>query len=192
MDRIAIVGNAGGGKSVLARALGEALGLPVHTVDDVQWRPGWTRAPLDEVAAAHAAWLVGPRWVIDGWGSWELMAERFAAADTIVLVDFPLRVHYRWAIKRQLECAVGLRRDWPPPGCAALPITRELLRLMKRVHLEMRPRLVVLLDEPKLREKVVTLRSPRELRRWRDGVRDAGGRSAVRRGRDPLGPATNR
>ena len=178
MHRIAIIGNAGGGKSVLARALGATLGLPVRAVDDVQWRPGWTRAPLDEVSAAHSAWLAEPRWVIDGWGSWELMTERFAAADTIVLVDFPLHVHYRWALRRQLEVALGLRRDWPPPGCRALPITRELLRLMKRIHVEVRPRLLSLLDDAHFREKVVRLRSPAELRGWR---------SAVGGGREPSG-----
>ena len=170
MTRIAIIGNAGGGKSVLARAVGAALGLPVRVIDDVQWRPGWTRAPLDEVSAAHAAWLREGRWVIDGWGNWELMTARFAAADTIVHVDFPLHVHYRWALKRQLECALGVRRDWPPPGCRALPITRELLRLMKRVHVEMRPRLLALLAEPRFRDRVVHLRSPKELRAWRDAV----------------------
>jgi adenylate kinase family enzyme len=36
MHRIAIIGNAGGGKSILARRLGAALCLPVYTVDDVQ------------------------------------------------------------------------------------------------------------------------------------------------------------
>lgn len=167
MTRIAIVGNAGGGKSLLARALGESLGLPVRVIDDVQWRPGWTPAPGEAVRAAHAAWLAEPRWVIDGWGSFELMTERFAAADTIVLVDFPLRVHYRWALKRQLEVALGIRRDWPPPGCRALPMTRELLRLMKRVDEEFLPPLVALLDEPRFRTKVVRLRSPSALRAWR-------------------------
>ena len=43
MTRVAIIGNAGGGKSLLARYLGETLRLPVHTIDDVQWDPGWKR-----------------------------------------------------------------------------------------------------------------------------------------------------
>ncbi len=33
MRRIAIIGNGAGGKSALARDLGRALDLPVHTVD---------------------------------------------------------------------------------------------------------------------------------------------------------------
>ena len=169
-QRIAIIGNAGGGKSVLARELGRAVGLPVHTIDDVQWEPGWTRAPADRVAERHREWLVGERWVIDGWGGWDLIEARFAAADTIVVVDFPLRVHYRWALRRQVEVALGLRRDWPPPGCAALPITRQLLGVMRHVHQELRPKLLALVDDVRFRDRVVQLRSPRELRRWRDTV----------------------
>jgi ATPase subunit of ABC transporter with duplicated ATPase domains len=53
MRRIAVIGNGGGGKSTLARALGQRLRIPVHEVDEVQWLPGWRRAPLDEVAIVY-------------------------------------------------------------------------------------------------------------------------------------------
>jgi hypothetical protein len=165
--RIAIIGNAGGGKSVLARQLGEAFGLTPRVIDDVQWRPGWERAPVEAVAAAHAAWLAEPAWIIDGWGSWPLIEERFAAADTIVIVDFPLRVHYRWALKRQVAAVLGLSRGWPPPGCRAWPITLELLRVMRRVDREFRPRLLALAADPRFRARVAHLRSPRALREYR-------------------------
>ena len=167
MRRIAIIGNAGGGKSVLARALGSALRLPVHTVDDVQWRPGWTRAPLSEVAATHDAWLAAPAWVIDGWGNWALIEARFVAADRIVVVDFPLWRHRWWAARRQVEAALGLRRDWPPPGCRALPATRRLWRVMTQVHEELRPRLLALVAEPRFAARAVVLRSPAELEAFR-------------------------
>jgi adenylate kinase family enzyme len=35
MRRIAVIGNGGGGKSTLAFALGQRLGIPVHEVDEV-------------------------------------------------------------------------------------------------------------------------------------------------------------
>ena len=165
--RIAIIGNAGGGKSVLARALGHALALPVHAIDDVQWRPGWTPAPPAAVAAAHAGWLAEPGWVIDGWGGWELIEARFAAADLIVVVDFPLWRHRWWAARRQVEATLGLRRDWPPAGCRALPVTRRLWDVMTRVHRELRPRLLALVAAPRFAARTVVLRSPAELRAFR-------------------------
>lgn len=167
MTRVAIIGNAGGGKSLLAQYLGRTFALPIHTIDDVQWEPGWVQAPTTRVADAHAEWLRSGRWIIDGWGSWELIEARFDAADTIVVVDFPLRMHYWWAMKRQLEAALGRRRDWPPTGCSALPVTRRLLRTMRYVHAELRPRLLALMAEPQFAERVVHLRSPHELRNWR-------------------------
>ena len=173
MTRIAIIGNAGGGKSLLCQHLGRVLGLPTHSIDDVQWGPGWTRAPAGRVAEAHAAWLRADRWIIDGWGGWDLIADRFAAADAIVLIDFPFRVHVRWALKRQLEVALGRRRDWPPPGCAAWPVTRELLRVMRYVHAELRPRLLALAADPRFSDRVVHLRSPRALREWKASIQPA-------------------
>ncbi len=167
MGKVAIIGNAGGGKSVLARALGTALNLPVHVIDDAQFEPGWRSAPLEEVAHFHDQWLAGSRWVIDGWGSWELIEPRFQEADTIVLVDFPLRIHYRWALERQLLALLGLSRGWPPKGCSAWGVTRRLLGVIRRVDCELRPRLLALVQEHEDSTRVVRLRSPRELRAFR-------------------------
>jgi hypothetical protein len=167
MQRIAIIGNAGGGKSVLARQLGAALALPVHVVDDVQWLPDWQRAPAAAIAAVHRRWMAEPIWIIDGWGEWDLIEARFESADTIVIVDFPLRVHYRWAIQRHLAAVLGLNRGWPPAGCRALPVTMRLLRVMRYVDREFRPRLLNLASEARFGGRVVYLRSPRELRRFR-------------------------
>ncbi len=170
MTRVAIIGNAGGGKSLLAQHLHRVLGLPLHTVDDVQWGPGWTRVPPSLVASAHAEWLSSDRWVIDGWGAWELIVARFAAADTIVLVDFPFPVHVRWAMRRQSEVRRGVRSDWPPKGCSAEGIADELLRTMQYIDREVRPRLLALVGEDRFAGRVVHLRSPRELQRWKAQV----------------------
>jgi adenylate kinase family enzyme len=68
MQRVAVIGNAGGGKSTLTRALAAKSGLPLYPVDKVQWQPGWQAVPEAEVTAALDAYAAEPRWVIDGWG----------------------------------------------------------------------------------------------------------------------------
>ena len=118
---------------MLGRYLERVLELPFHSVDDTQWGPGWTRMPSSCIAAAHAEWLQSDRWVIDGWGDWELIVARFAAADTIVLVDFPFATHVAWALRRQREVRRGLRTDWPPAGCSAIGIADRLLETMRYV-----------------------------------------------------------
>jgi hypothetical protein len=163
MKRIAIIGNAGGGKSTLARRLGATLAIPVHEIDLLQWRPGWVPAPAEEVAQTHDRWLASPAWVIDGWGSWEAIAARFDLADTIVVIDYPLALHYWWAIKRQVNCLLHSDVAWPPPGCRALPVTWRLLKMIWHIHWTMRPRLLELVARYHDGSHVVYIRSPRQL-----------------------------
>ena len=57
MKRVAIIGNAGGGKSTLARELATASGLPLHVLDKIQYLPGGTAVPHEGYLQAHAALL---------------------------------------------------------------------------------------------------------------------------------------
>jgi len=166
MQRIAIIGNAGGGKSALAREMGDVLDLPVYTFDDLQWRPGWTRTPANEIQIMHSEWLAQPKWIIDGWGSPEILARRFETADIIILVDFPIAIHYWWAIKRQLKAVLHVNRGWPPEGCEALPVTWRLLKLMWKIHKEMLPELVELIHQYAQDTCIVHFKSPQEMKQF--------------------------
>ena len=166
MRRIAVIGNGGGGKSTLARALGRHLAIPVHEVDEVQWLPGWRRAPLDEVAHILEGWAAEDSWIIDGFGPWPVIDRRMSRADTIVYVDLPLRVHLWWAARRQAVSFVR-RRAWA--GQSAPPSTLRLLRTLRRVH-EMRGDLLELVTKADRRAKLVHLRSSSEMARWVDEV----------------------
>ena len=66
INRIWITGNAGVGKTALARAIGEALGLPVHGLDAIVWQPGWKKTPDEHKLAAIRALTANERWVIEG------------------------------------------------------------------------------------------------------------------------------
>ncbi|MEO7963279.1 MAG: hypothetical protein ABIT38_05145 [Gemmatimonadaceae bacterium] len=170
MTRISMIGNAGGGKSMLAAAVGRILQLPVFTVDDVQWEPGWQPAPPERVAIAQAQWLARDGWVIDGWGSWELIEQRFAAADTIIFIDFPLSTHMRWVRQRQEEVQRGGRNDWTPPGCDAASAVDRLQRTMQYVDSVARPLLQEMLTRSTYASRTVMIRSPEELEQWRESL----------------------
>jgi adenylate kinase family enzyme len=160
--RVAVIGNGGGGKSTLARALGQHLGLPVHEVDEVQWLPGWRRAPLDEVAHTLEAWAAQDAWIIDGFGPWPVIDRRMGRADTIVYVDFPFRTHLWWAARRQVVSLVR-RSAWA--GQSAPPPSLLLFRTLRRVH-AMRSDLLELVTKSGRAAKLVHLRSPREVADW--------------------------
>lgn len=163
MTRIAIIGNAGGGKSTVARKLRDLLGLPLYPVDQLQWRPGWQAVPKDEFAEAHAKLLAEQRWIIDGWGDFDAIEERFRQADTIILVDYPLWRHYWWAIKRQFMCLFRPRIDGPP-GCPMLPVTHRLLKMIWSIDKHAMPRLRKLVSEHRDQKKTFHIHTLADLR----------------------------
>lgn len=88
MRRVVVYGVAGSGKSTLARRVGERLGLPYHSVDDLLWEPGWV--PVDPATQRErmAAICAGDCWVLDSaYSIWKDLA--LARADLIVGLDLP-------------------------------------------------------------------------------------------------------
>lgn len=163
MTRVAVIGNAGGGKSTMARKLAAAQNLPYHEVDLLQWRPGWTSVPADEFRRRHDTILASHAWIIDGFGPWDAIEKRFALADTLILVDHPLWVHFWWSAERLIAAARGERPEGPP-GCLWLPVTERVFKLIRDIHHEVRPRLLEMVDAQRSAGKAVYhIQSPEEL-----------------------------
>src|SRR5262245_58125647 len=101
MKRVAVFGNAGGGKSTLARRLAELTRLPLYTVDLMQFSAGGEPVRHDEYLQAHAELLRRDEWIIDGFGGVAPAWERFARADTLVHVDLPL-ISHGWRVTKRL------------------------------------------------------------------------------------------
>ncbi len=149
MTRVAIVGNAGGGKSTLGRRLAARYDLPFYSVDQLQWRPGWAPAPEQEVGARLDQIAATGRWIVDGWGPWSSLERRLLASDTIIFVDLPLWVHFWLAAERQIAAALGDDRIDPINGCDQLAVTKRLFETIWRVDQDLKPRLEALLDRYK-------------------------------------------
>src|SRR3954454_2258118 len=130
MARIVVIGNAAGGKSTLARQLARRRELPHIEVDRLLWQPDWTLTPQADYARAHAGAIAREKWVIDGLGAQDSIAERMARATDIILIDLPLWMHFWFAAERQHAWA---KLDHPPAGFAETPPTRELFRTMWEV-----------------------------------------------------------
>ncbi len=163
MQCVAVIGNAGGGKSTLCTRLSRALNIPVYMIDKIQWKPGWVYEAQEIVIKQHELILAQDSWIIDGWGPWEAIEARFKVADTIIFVDFPLYIHYWWSFKRQFMCLFRPRPDGPD-GCPMLPVTWRLVKTIWYVHTQARPRLLALLETFRVSTQVIEIRSPRELR----------------------------
>ena len=169
-----VIGNGGGGKSTLARALSGAWDLPWIEVDRIQFAPGWVRVADDEVRSALAAVHRTERWLIDGFGPWDSIVERFARADTLIWVDHPLWVHFWWAAERQIAVALGQPRLGGPEGCDLSEVTRQMFEAIGRVHDELRPRLLDLVDRHREGRTVHEIRSPEALDAFIGAIRGPG------------------
>lgn len=100
MQRIAILGCSGGGKSSLARALSRKLNLPLIHLDALHWLPGWVERDRTEFRRLQAEIVAADAWVIDGNYS-NTLDLRLPRADTIVVIDRSRllclwRVTWRW------------------------------------------------------------------------------------------------
>jgi adenylate kinase family enzyme len=159
-SKIAIIGNGGGGKTTLARELASKYALPLTHVDSIQYLPGMKVRDSQETSTILRQLALSERWLIDGFGTLEVMRHRFALADKIIFVDFPLWRHYWWCTKRQLKSITAPRAELPP-GCneATLASTWKLFQILWRVHSKIRPELQALFSQPEIVPKVVRISS---------------------------------
>ena len=105
MQRVAIVGTSGSGKSTVGRAISTAIGADFTEMDAIFHQADWEPLPPAEFMRRIGGVAAGDRWVIDGNYS-TVRPAVFARADTIVWLDLPRTVVMRQLIRRTL------RRIW--------------------------------------------------------------------------------
>ncbi len=160
--RIAVLGNAAGGKSTLSLELSRRLGVPYVSVDKALWRPGWRPAPPEEVARIHQGWMEEPGWVVDGWGDMALIGERLVRADAVVVVQHPLWRHCCWALKRQ-GAGILWGHSVGPDGCPLARKIWQLVKAMRWIHLYGMPELERRIKTVCRPDAVYRIRSPRQI-----------------------------
>lgn len=160
-----VIGNAGGGKSTLCRELCSLHALPYFAIDKIQWKPGWKQANSKEYDRAHDSLISGDRWLVDGYGSWESVLRRMDAADTIIVVDHPIWVHYWWATKRQVK-SLFIGRPDGPSGCPMWPVTLRLYKMMWWLHKAQRPMLLAEVQSRSNHTRFIHIQSPSALKRF--------------------------
>ena len=109
--RFSVVGTSGSGKTTLARAVSRSLSIPHIELDGIYHQPGWTRLPEREFRLRIVEEVARPDWVIDGNYS-EVRELVWAAADTVIFLDYPRPVIMSRVIRRSVVRAASRRRLW--------------------------------------------------------------------------------
>jgi adenylate kinase family enzyme len=165
MERILVIGPCGAGKSTLARQLGERLGLPVFHMDQLNWQPGWIGRGKAELRKQLDGVVIQPRWIIDGnYGG--TLPPRLERADTVIYLDFPIRLCLARLLRR-IWTWRGRSRPDMPDGC---PERFDLAFFFYVLQWNAGPRLRTEAALIGHEHKLIRMASPNALDRWMDSL----------------------
>lgn len=164
-DKIVIIGNAGGGKSVLSAKLSKAMAIPIFKLDKLQWNPGWVPTPVEQFNKLHDEILIKPKWIIDGFATMESIEKRCKAATTIIFIDHPVLIHLWWALKRQFLCLFRPRPDFVE-GCPMIPMTGKLIKMILAIDKLLKPKILNILRQYEKNKEIYHIKSPKELNKF--------------------------
>jgi adenylate kinase family enzyme len=113
MKKVVVFGKPGGGKSTLSRKLAVATGIKLYSLDLIEYKQNGERVSAEEYSEGHTKLITSENWIIEGLGTLESFWSRVDAADTLIYVDLPYRVHYWWVTKRLLKSVIVKPEGWP-------------------------------------------------------------------------------
>lgn len=165
IQKIAVIGNACGGKTVLSRRLAELHNLPLVHVDSFQYLQNLQLRPFSETIPLLKQEQNKSAWIIDGFGPLDILEERLKLADAVVMMDWPVARHYFWAVKRVFKNIFFRQRSELPPDSSELNLRHiaKLFKTIHQIHTKMRPEMLRILNRDVLKRKTILIR---DLDQW--------------------------
>ncbi len=122
--RIFITGNAGAGKTTLAKALGSQLSVPVVHLDQIIWQPYWQKTSDHDRSEAIEQITQSDNWIIEGVS--EVVRTK---ADLTIFLDVPRYTCLLRCAKRNLPYLFRSRPELPA-HCPEILIVPRILQII--------------------------------------------------------------
>lgn len=169
MQRVAVFGTTGSGKSWLAERLVERTGLRVIELDALFWGRDWQPAPAElfrhrvERETGEAGWIV-----VGNYGQVRDLVWR--PADTLVWLDLPLPVVMWRLLRRTIRRAVTREELWGTGNRESLANAffsrHSILLYALKTHRRNRERFAQECEARAGEKRIVRLRSRRDVERF--------------------------
>ena len=170
MRRVNVVGTSSSGKTTLALALAERLGILYIELDALHWEPNWTEAPDEVMRERVRSAISGEAWVVDGNYS-AIRDFVWARADTVVWLDLSLPTILARYGRRTIRRILFRQELWSGnrerPGFL-LGRDSLLWWILGTYRRRRRDYPVLLAARPQI--TAIRLRSPREATAWLAGI----------------------
>jgi adenylate kinase family enzyme len=125
MHKIMITVNAGSGKTTLTHKLANILNRhDIICLDKIIWKSGWLLVNKEEKELELAKIAKMESWIVDGVSNTIL-----EAADTILFLDYPRRICYWRAFRRNWKYIFKSRPELPEK-CPELMIIGSLIKII--------------------------------------------------------------
>lgn len=178
MERIAIIGTTGAGKTTLARELAGRAGCHCCELDAINWQPNWTELEPAELVRRVGDIVDCDRWVVEGNYACvrPLIWQR---ADTLIWLDYSFPVIFGRLLKRTIRRNVTREDLWSGNReSLGRTLSRQsiLLWCIKSYGMRRRQYSQGLADPAHGHLRVLRFRHPREVRIWLDSLEPRGAR----------------
>ncbi|MGC8667905.1 MAG: AAA family ATPase [Chthonomonadales bacterium] len=171
VQRIAVIGSPGAGKSTLARRLGALLNLPVYHLDALYWKPGWSKPSENEWHDLIERLVAGTSWIVDG-NYDATQIPRLKASDAVIYLDYPRALCVGRTLMR-IATQFGRVRPDMAPGCPEhldLPFLAYVWRFNQEYGPRIRERLAAYCSH----KPVFIFQSPAQTERFLEEVARTG------------------
>lgn len=155
--KIAIIGNAGSGKSTMGEKLHKKLGISLYHLDQYYWKPGWRKPDSMEFEKAHHQLCNKEQWIIEGVAT-RLFQYRASKANIIIFLDIPMWLCLYRVLKRMV-CLFGTVRASSAPGCPERMPDLQFLRFVWNFNKECKPLIEDILEQYSHTKRIFTVKN---------------------------------